>query len=140
MNMPLRSVLVKDWMAANLVTLKPDMDVMDAVAALVEARIAGAPVVDHHGNLVGLLSEFDCMKVALDSSYHGEWGGRVSEFMTKDVMTVPADMSIIDLARRFQESRVRRFPVVDDNRLVGQISRRDVLRALMSIADGPRRA
>lgn len=138
--MPLRSVLVKDWMAANLVTLKPDMDVMDAVAKLVEGRIAGAPVVDHHGNLVGLLSEFDCMKVALDSSYHGEWGGRVSEFMTKDVMTVPADMSIIDLARRFQQSRVRRFPVVDDNRLVGQISRRDVLRALMSIADGPRRA
>ncbi|NBC23921.1 MAG: CBS domain-containing protein [Gammaproteobacteria bacterium] len=138
--MPLRSVLVKDWMAANLVTLKPDMDVMDAVAKLVEARIAGAPVVDHHGNMVGMLSEFDCMKVALDSTYHGEWGGRVSEFMTKDVITVPADMSIIDLARRFQESRLRRFPVMDDTRLVGQISRRDVLRALMSIADGPRRA
>jgi len=138
--MPLRSVLVKDWMAANLVTLKPDMDVMDAVAQLVEARIAGAPVVDHHGNLVGMLSEFDCMKVALDSSYHGEWGGRVSEFMTKKVITVPAEMSIIDLSRRFQESRLRRFPVMDDTRLVGQISRRDVLRALMSIADGPRRA
>jgi CBS domain-containing protein len=138
--MPLRSVLVKDWMAANLVTLKPDMDVMDAVARLVEARIAGAPVVDHHGNMVGMLSEFDCMKVALDSTYHGEWGGRVSEFMTRDVITVPADMSIIDLARRFQESRLRRFPVMDDTRLVGQISRRDVLRALMSIADGPRRA
>lgn len=140
MLMPLRSVLVKDWMAANLVTLKPDMDVMDALARLVEARIAGAPVVDHHGNLVGMLSEFDCMKVALDSSYHGQWGGRVSEFMTRDVITVPADMSIIDLARRFQESRLRRFPVMDDTRLVGQISRRDVLRALMSIADGPRRA
>lgn len=140
MSMPLRSVLVKDWMAANLVTLKPDMDVMDALARLVEARIAGAPVVDHHGNLVGMLSEFDCMKVALDSSYHGQWGGRVSEFMTRDVITVPADMSIIDLARRFQESRLRRFPVMDDTRLVGQISRRDVLRALMSIADGPRRA
>ncbi|WP_405227958.1 CBS domain-containing protein [Lentisalinibacter sediminis] len=138
--MPLRSVLVKDWMAANLVTLKPDMDVMDALVRLVEARIAGAPVVDHHGNLVGMLSEFDCMKVALDSSYHGEWGGRVSEFMTREVITVPADMSIIDLARRFQESRLRRFPVMDDTRLVGQISRRDVLRALMSIADAPRRA
>jgi CBS domain-containing protein len=97
-------------------------------------------VVDHHGNMVGMLSEFDCMKVALDSTYHGEWGGRVSEFMTRDVITVPADMSIIDLARRFQESRLRRFPVMDDTRLVGQISRRDVLRALMSIADGPRRA
>jgi len=140
MHMPLRSVLVKDWMAANLVTLKPDMDVMDALARLVEARIAGAPVVDHHGNMVGMLSEFDCMKVALDSSYHGQWGGRVNEFMTRDVITVPADMSIIDLARRFQESRLRRFPVMDDTRLVGQISRRDVLRALMSIADGPRRA
>ncbi|MEJ2603462.1 MAG: CBS domain-containing protein [Gammaproteobacteria bacterium] len=133
--MPLRSVLVKDWMAANLVTLKPDMDVMEAVAKLVEARIAGAPVVDHHGNMVGMLSEFDCMKVALNSSYYGEWGGRVSEFMTKEVITVPADMSIIDLSRRFQDSRLRRFPVMDDNRLVGQISRRDVLRALLAIAE-----
>jgi predicted transcriptional regulator len=78
--------------------------------------------------------------VALDYSYHGGWGSRVSELMTKDVITLPADMRIMDLARRFQQSRVCRFPVVDDNRLVGQISRRDVLRALMSIADGPRRA
>lgn len=132
--MTVKSVLVKDYMTASLVTLKPDMDVLDAIAVLIEHRIAGAPVVDHHGNLVGMLSEFDCMKVALDSSYYGEWGGRVSEFMTPDVITVPADMSIVDLARRFQESRLRRFPVMDENRLVGQISRRDVLRALLAIA------
>ncbi len=134
--MTVKSVLVKDYMAANLVTLKPDMQVLDAIAALVEARIAGAPVVDNHGNLVGMLSELDCMQVGLNASYHGEWGGRVSEYMTPKVITVPADMSIIDLARRFQESRLRRFPVLDGTRLVGQISRRDVLRALLAIARG----
>ena len=132
--MTVKSVLVKDYMAASLITLEPDMPILDAIAALVEGRIAGAPVVDRHGNLVGMLSELDCMQVCLKASYHGEPGGRVSEFMTRNVLTVPADMSIIDLARRFQESRLRRFPVMDGTRLVGQISRRDVLRALLAIA------
>lgn len=133
--MTVRSVLVKDYMAASLITLEPEMQMLDAIAALVEGRVAGAPVVDRHGNLVGMLSEYDCMQVALKASYHGEpGGGRVSEFMVRDVLTVPADMSIIDLARRFQESRLRRFPVMDGTRLVGQISRRDVLRALLVIA------
>ena len=54
--------------------------------------------------------------------------------MTKDVTTVNAQMSIIDLAQTFAEKGYRRFPVTDRNRLVGQISRRDVLRALEALA------
>jgi len=129
-----RSCLVRDYMAANLVTFTPDMDVLDAIHALVENRIAGAPVVDEHGNLIGMLSEFDCMKVALNAGYHGDWGGPVADFMTRDTQTVDADMSIVDLAQRFIESHFRRFPVVRDNRLVGLVSRRDVLRALEELA------
>jgi CBS domain-containing protein len=110
------------------------MDVLDAIHQLVTHRIAGAPVVDDHGNLVGMLSELDCMKIALTAGYHGEWGGPVSEFMTRSTQTVDAEMSIIDLAQLFLDSPYRRFPVMKDNRLVGQISRRDVLRALLQIA------
>lgn len=132
--MTAKSCLVKDYMARTLVTFKPDTDVLDAVHVLVNKRIAGAPVVDDEGNLLGMLSELDCMKVALDAGYHGNWGGPVSEFMSEGVETVDAEMSIVDLAQIFVSSRYRRFPVMQGTRLVGQISRRDVLRALEYLA------
>jgi CBS domain-containing protein len=129
-----KSVLVKDYMAKSLITFKPETDVLDAVHELVKHRIAGAPVVDASGNLIGMLSELDCMKVALNAGYHGDWGGPVSDFMSEGVKTVDGEMSIVDLAQEFVESKYRRFPVVQNNRLIGQISRRDVLRALEYLA------
>ena len=129
-----KSCVVKDYMARTLVTFKPDTDVLDAVHSLVKNRIAGAPVVDDAGNLLGMLSELDCLKIALHAGYHGDWGGPVSDYMSDGVETVDADMSIIDLAQVFIDSRFRRYPVMENNRLVGQISRRDVLRALEYLA------
>lgn len=134
--MPIRSGVVKDYMARTLVTFKPETDVLDAVHTLVQHRIAGAPVVDDEGNLLGMLSEFDCMQVALNAGYHGIWGGPVRDYMSDGVETVDADMSIIDLAQVFINKKFRRFPVMQGTRLVGQISRRDVLRALEVISKG----
>lgn len=132
--MNLKSCLVRDYMAGHLVTFKPDMDVMDAIHELVKQRIAGAPVVDDKGDLVGMLSELDCMKVALNAGYYGDWGGPVADFMSTSVESVDADMNIVDLAQKFLDSGFRRFPVLRNNRLVGQISRRDALRALSELA------
>ena len=129
-----KSCLVKDYMARTLITFKPETEVLDAVHALVDRRIAGAPVVDDEGSLVGMLSEFDCMRVVLGASYHGNAGGPVRDYMTTDTQTVDAKMNIVDLAQVFVETGFRRFPVIEGNRLVGQISRRDVLRALQTIA------
>lgn len=126
----LQSVRAKDHMSASLVTFTPDMDVLRAIHALIENRISGAPVVDEHGNLVGLLSEKDCLRVALNAGYHEEYGGKVEEFMTRDVKTVDVETSILDVAKMFLEQGLRRYPVMDGNRLVGQVSRRDVLKAL----------
>ena len=131
-----RSGLVKDYMARTLITFKPDTPVLDAVHVLVKNRIAGAPVVDDEGNLIGMLSELDCMKVALQAGYHSAYGGPVRDYMSEGVQTVNLDMSIVDLAQVFIDKKYRRFPVTDNNRLVGQISRRDVLRALEVIATG----
>lgn len=131
-----KSVVVRDYMARTLVTFKPETDVLDAVHELVKHRIAGAPVVDDAGNLLGMLSELDCLKIALHAGYHGDWGGPVSEYMSKSVQTVDCEMSIIDLAQVFLDTKFRRFPVVERNHLVGQISRRDVLRALEQLAKG----
>lgn len=132
--MNLKSCLVRDYMAGRLVTFKPDMDVLDAIHKLVHHRIAGAPVVNDQGELVGMLSELDCLKIALNAGYYGDWGGPVGDYMTPNVESVDADMNIIDLAQKFLNSGFRRFPVLRNNRLVGQISRRDVLRALSELA------
>ena len=129
-----RSCIVRDYMTSHPVTFKPEMDVLDAVHELVKHRIAGAPVVDDHGEVIGMLSEFDCMKVALDSGYYGDAGGPVSEYMSSTVESVDADMSIVNLAEKFLNTKFRRFPVMTENRLIGQISRRDVLRALETIS------
>ncbi len=129
-----RSCIVRDYMTAHPVIFKPEMDVLNAVHELVKHRIAGAPVVNDHGEVVGMLSEFDCLKVALDSGYYGDAGGPVSEYMSTSVESVDADMSIVDLAAKFLSSKYRRFPVMTENRLIGQISRRDVLRALETIS------
>lgn len=134
--MNLKSCLVRDYMAGSLVSFKPETDVLDAIHELVQHRIAGAPVVNDQGELVGMLSELDCLKVSLNAGYYGDWGGPVADYMSTSVESVDADMNIVDLAQKFLESGFRRFPVLRNNRLVGQISRRDALRALSELAVG----
>ncbi|MDW3094932.1 MAG: CBS domain-containing protein [Gammaproteobacteria bacterium] len=129
----IQSIAVKDYMSASLVTFTPGMDVMNAIDVLVKNRISGAPVVDERGNLIGLLSEKDCMKVAVQAGYYEQLGGRVEDYMTKQVITVEAEASVLEVAKLFMEKGPRRYPVVEDNRLVGQISRRDVLRSLLGM-------
>jgi len=128
--MTLKSVTVKDYMATGLVTLTPGMGVMEAVQKFLDYRISGAPVVDERGNMIGMLSEKDCLKVVLNAAYHEEMGGTVSDFMMKDVVTIDASTGIVEVAEMFIKSSFRRYPVVSDDKLIGQISRRDVLKAL----------
>ena len=125
-----RSMLVKDHMATELVTLHPDMEILRAAQLLISCDISGAPVLDQHGRLVGILTERDCMKVALHAGYHGEPGGLVRDYMTADPVAVSPDDTILELAERFVGEKYRRYPVLDGGRLVGVISRRDVMRAM----------
>jgi len=128
--MILRTILVKDCMTRRLVKLHPETEILRALHTLVDHDIAGAPVVDGDGALVGMLTEKDCMRVALNATYHSEYGGVVADFMSTDVRTMSPDDSIVDAAKCFLEKRYHRYPVLDNNKLVGQISRRDVMRAL----------
>jgi CBS domain-containing protein len=129
----LGSVVVRDFMATQVVTFTPDMEVMTAINDLVKHNISGAPVLDGNGKLVGVLSEKDCLKVALTAGYEGVPAGLVSEFMTRTPITVEPDMPIMEIAGQFLDSTYKRYPVVKNGKLVGQISRRDVLRAINEI-------
>lgn len=120
-------------MSSRLVTLDPDTDVLAAMRALLDARISGAPVVDVRGNLVGILTQRDCMDVAVQALYHQEPAGRVADYMTERVETLPASATLVEVLEAFRSSRYRRFPVLEGNRLVGQISRRDVLAAALDL-------
>jgi predicted transcriptional regulator len=126
----LSSITVKDYMAGNVVTFKPDTNILDAVRVLVDRRISGAPVIDKRGNIVGMLSEKDCMEVMLRAAYFEEAGGKVADYMSHGARTVNMEDSLVDVAKMFVKDAFRRYPVVRDNVLVGQISRGDVLRAL----------
>ena len=123
---------IRDYMATELVTLTPDMEVLRAMETLLEKRISGAPVVDANGQLVGVLSKKDCLKAALHASYHQEWGGAVSDYMTSPVESLDAELDIVEAAEKFLASHYRRFPVLRDGQLVGQISRADLLGALLA--------
>lgn len=130
----LHNISVKDYMTASVITFAPTDDVLEAIHILVERRISGAPVVDGAGNIVGMLSEKDCLKVALEAGYNEGMGGKVSDYMTKNVETVDADSSIMEVAKAFIDHPYKRYPVVDEEeRLVGQVSRADVLRAIEKI-------
>lgn len=129
----LSKIEVKDYMTTKFVTLTPDMDVLEAIEKLLHHRITGAPVVDFHGQLIGMLTDLDCMKVVMDSGYTQDLGGKVEEYMSREVTTIDCETSIVEMAGKFAETRFRNFPVVEDVELVGIISRVDILNAIMSI-------
>ncbi|MDC9725060.1 MAG: CBS domain-containing protein [Gammaproteobacteria bacterium] len=132
----LASLKVRDYMAVNKCTFTPDMDILRAIHKMLESRISGAPVIDEHGNMIGFLSEKDCMQVALNAAYQQDGAaGRVSEFMSPSVDTIDVETPILDVAERFLTGSYKRFPVVMDNRLVGTITRQNILRALEYISD-----
>lgn len=124
---------VGQFMARKLVKLQATTEINKAVATLLEANVSGAPVVDSGGRLVGVLSMKDCLSAALHASYHQEWGGAVADYMSSPVDTLDVDTDILKAAEMFVGSVYRRYPVLENGRLVGQISRADVLRALQEL-------
>jgi CBS domain-containing protein len=117
-------------MTRRLVTLTPQTEILRALHTLIAKNIAGAPVVDESGAVVGMLTEKDCMRVALNATYHSEYGGVVADFMASPAVSISPDEGLVDVVQRFLDTSFHRYPVVEDGRLVGVISRRDVMHAL----------
>lgn len=126
-----KTLTARDVMTRSVITVRPEMSILHAVGVLVERRISGAPVTDEDGNLHGILSEHDCLRVIAGGTYDGEHvhlTQDVSDLMTRDCQTVTPETDIHAIASLFLDERIRRVPVVDSaGKLVGLVSRRDIL-------------
>lgn len=123
---------VREHMDTVVHALRPETPILDAVDFLLEHHVTGAPVLDENGTLLGMLSEKDCLKL-LAKGVDGEAPeGTVADFMTTDLVTIPPDMNVYFAAGLFLSLTVRRLPVVEDGKLVGAITRFDILRVIQA--------
>jgi CBS domain-containing protein len=128
--MVLQTLRVRDYMTRTLISVQPDMEILQALQVFVTKKIAGAPVVEASGKLIGILTAKDCLRVAVNAAYHSEYGGVVADFMTDNVVSISPEDGILDVAKRFLDDGYHRYPVLENGVLVGILSRRDMLRAL----------
>jgi len=126
---------VKDFMTTDLITFKPEQKVISVVEMLIRHKISGGPVVNDNYELVGIISEGDCLKQISESRYYNMpmEDDTVEARMIKNVDTIDGNMNVFDAANVFLESRHRRFPIIQDGKLVGQISQKDILKAALKL-------
>ena len=140
----------KDVMTTNVVTVTPSTRIQDIAKLLLERKISGVPVVDPDDRVLGIVSEGDLMqRIENETERHRSWwlgfvasreqraeeyvkshGTRAGDVMTTDVVTVGEDVAIGEIARILEERRIKRVPVVRDGKLVGIISRANLLHGL----------
>ena len=130
-----KALKVKDYMTTNLITFSPNQKVHSVVEAIIKNKISGGPVVNEKNELVGIISEGDCLKQLSDSRYYNMplEEDLVENRMARDVETIDGNMDIFDAANKFLNSKRRRFPILVNGKLVGQISQKDILKAALEL-------
>jgi len=126
---------VSDYMTRELVTFDPEQSVEEVIEILIKNKISGGPVVNERNELIGIISEGDCIKYICDSRYYNmpSDSSSVSHCMIKNVETIDGNMNILDAAKKFLVAKRRRFPIINKGKLVGQISQKDILKATMKL-------
>lgn len=135
-NKPSELILVSDYMTKNLITFQEHQPIEDVIDILIKNKISGGPVVNGKNELVGIISEGDCMKQISESRYYNlpiDKNNTVGKAMAKNVETIDGNMNIFDAANKFLDSKRRRFPILEKGKLIGQISQKDVLKAAMEL-------
>jgi CBS domain-containing protein len=133
--------IAREIMTTAVITVRPELPIFDAMRILLRNHISGAPVVTDDGALVGMLSELDCLKVLANGEFYNDdhsEEGMVRDYMSLGTRSVGLDLDVYSLSHYFLDNSVRRIPVVKGEKLVGLISRRDVMRAIMEM--GAKRA
>src|SRR6516164_2041347 len=143
-----------DVMVRNVITMGPDACVQDVAHVLLTARISGVPVVGPKGELVGIVSEGDLMcrveagtgrrrpwwlaiftgKEALAMEFIREHSRKVADEMTREVITAALDTPLWKIANLLEKNAIKRVPIVEDGKVVGIVSRANLLQALASLS------
>jgi len=126
----------RDLMSRKLVTLRPDMSVLEAAGVLIKHKISGGPVVDADGKLLGVFSEFDCLRSVAAGQYQGDWHDRVQTVgavMSAAAVCVSPETDAYALAHQLTTKLIRRLLVLENGKLVGLVSRRDVFEAVVGL-------
>ncbi len=128
-------IKVSDYMSKKLITFSPDQSVLEVMNSLIKHKISGGPVINDKNELLGIISEGDCMKQISESRYYNMPMSdmRVEKHMVANVETIDGNMNVFDAANKFLESKHRRFPIVENGKLIGQISQKDVLKAALKL-------
>lgn len=128
-------IKVSDYMSKNLITFKPEQSVLEVMNTLIKHKISGGPVINEKNELLGIISEGDCMKQISDSRYYNMpmEDMIVENHMAQEVETIDGNMNVFDAANKFVNSKRRRFPIIEHGKLVGQISQKDVLKAALKL-------
>ncbi len=121
---------VKDFMQRKLPNITPDTEMTTAIAELQKFKLLGAPVFDKDKCLVGFISEQELLKPLTHSSYFCDGMVKVSQLMQTDVVTVSGETNIIELAEQMKTGKPKNYPVVEGVKVIGMISRSDILKAL----------
>ena len=123
-------LLVKDCMSKTPPSIPSNMLISDVIEQLIENRIGGAPVVNDNNEIIGFVSEHDCISKILQSSYYCDPDASVNEVMSTEIEALHPNNSIVDLAQKMLASKRQVFPVAENNQLIGIINRSMVLTAL----------
>lgn len=126
---------VKDYMTRKLITFRPEQSVEEVIDTLIKNRISGGPVVNEKNELIGIISEGDCIKQISESRYYNMPldNNSVEKHMATNVETIDGEMNVFDAANKFLNAKRRRFPIVENGKLVGQISQKDILKAAIDL-------
>ena len=118
----------------RMVTLKPNQPILEAIATILNKKISGAPVMDEQNRLVGNLSEKDCLRIVVDYDFDQPLTDKkVSDYMATKVYTFSPRTNVVEAAIEFLNSPIRRYAVIENGRLIGEISRREILNAAQKI-------
>lgn len=127
----MHSILVKDYMQRATHAISQDANTAQVVERLLKSGMTGIPVIDARHSVVGFVSEQDCIKEMLNGAFFCEEPPKVTTVMQTEVLTVTPNTSIVELAQTMMSAKPKNYPVVSDGKLVGIITRRHILQALI---------
>ncbi|MFD0931817.1 CBS domain-containing protein [Psychroflexus salinarum] len=134
-NVKAEKITVRDCMSKSMILFTKDQSIIEVVETLIKFRVSGGPVVDDRKCVIGIISEGDCVKQISESRYYNMpmEDTSVEKYMSREVDVISPDVNLFDAAQLFLKSKRRRFPVVEDGKIVGIVSQKDILRTALML-------